>query len=516
MNLNHPLEQAVKEHRGKLAIKHPSGEISYGVFHEAVKRLARGLQKLGVNRGDRVAIKLPNLPHFPIAYYAALRLGAVVVPMNTMHKGHETARLLEDSEAKVLITWQGLWGELSRHLAVMSSLKHILIIGDDIPTGTISLTPLIARSSPLAHITEVDEEDPAIIQYTAGVTGTPKGVELTHGNILSNVNASREIMRVTADDEFLAVLPFFLPMGQTLLLHLALNSGAALNLYPKFDPEEIVSSILNGTSSLFVGVPSMFRLLLDSIIEKITEENLPVPEQVEEEPTGVDTTVRLCICGGGGIPEDVLKEFEKKFDTYILECYTTAETSPVISFNQWRQGRRVGSLGHPIPGVEMKVVSENDEEVSIGEVGEIVVKGPNIMQGYINRPRASAEILKDGWFHTGDLGKMDINGFFYLVDRLNDRIIKGGFSIYPSEVEAVLYGHPDIEEVAVVPIPDEVMGQEVKACIVLKEDATVTTEQLGEYCQNRMAMYKVPAVIRFYKDLPRTPTGRIDKKELRN
>ncbi|MBC8465627.1 AMP-binding protein [bacterium] len=502
MNLNYTLDQTVSEFGENIAFKHPGGEINYEMFHEAVKRLAQGLQKLGIDQGERVAIMLPNVPHFAISYFAILRLGAVVVPVNTMLKGSETAVLLEDSEAKVLIIWEGLYSEISRAAHLIHSLKHLLVLGSDIPENSISLTRLISRCQPINFVTDVEEEDLAVIQYTAGVTGRPKGVELSHGNYLSNVRECREIMRVTSEDEFLAVLPFFHSMGQTMSMILSLTSGACLNIFPRFDPEEVLNTLINGNSSLFVGVPSMFKLVYDLI--------------AGEDELEINHPIRLCICGGGGISEELLKQFEKTFHTYILESYTTAETSPVISFNQWRTGRRVGSLGHPIPGVEMKVVDENNEEVSIGEAGEIVVKGPNVMRGYLNRPRLSEQVLEYDWFHTSDLGKMDINGFFYLVDRQHDRIIKGGFSIYPSEVEAILIRHPDVMEVAVVPIPDEIMGQEVKACIVLKESATVTTEQLADYCREHMALYKVPAIVRFYLDFPRTATGRIDKRELRN
>lgn len=499
MNLNHSFEKAVTDRSDGTVMIHPSGEINWKTMHDAVRRLAHGFQKLGLNRGDRIAIMLPNVPHFPIVFYAALRLGAVVVPINTMSKGRETAWQLEDSESKFLVVWQGMWNDLSRHISLIKSLKHILVLGESPPDGTTSLSRLIARNTPLSEIEDLDSSDPAVIQYSAGVTGTPKGVELTHGNITFNVNACREVMRVTKDDLFLAALPFFHPIGQTLIMHLALSTGAAMELHPVFEPERILESLHSGRITLFPSVPSMFHILL---------------EQSKPEEQEAENLVRLCVSGGDKIDEEALKEFEKRFATYFLECYTTAETSPVISFNQWRTGRRVGALGHPIPGVEMKVVNDSGEEVSIGEVGEIIVKGTNVMRGYINRPRYTSEILKDGWFHTGDLGKMDINGFFYLVDRLHHRIVKAGFSIYPSEVEDVLYCHPDVKDVAVIPTPDEVMGQEVKACVVLKEGAKVTTEQLAEYCRERMALYKVPAIIRFYKDLPLSATGRINKTEL--
>ncbi len=500
MNLNNTFEQTVADRGSEVAMLYPGGEVTYATFHEAVQRLAQGIRKLGITRGERVAIMLPNIPQFPIVYYAILRLGAVVVPINTMYKGREAAWLLENSEAKMLIAWQGAYSDLSRHLPNFSFLKHVVILGDSIPEGTVSLSQLITRSKPLLEIAELDESDPAVIQYTSGATGSPKGAELTHGNIISNTMASKEIMRVTSRDTLLAALPLFHPMGQTMLMNLAFTTGAILDLHHKFDSEMVLDYIREGKDTVFVGVPSMFRMILNSM---------------EEDEAPIDKSLRLCICGGDTLPEEVLKQFEKQFGTYILECYVASEASPVISFNQWRTGRRVGSLGHPIPGVEMRVIDDRGNEASIGEVGEIVVKGENIMRGYINRPRLSAETLHDGWFHTGDLGKMDINGFFYLVERANDRIIKGGFSVYPSEVEEVLYGHPDVYEVAIVGIPDEVMGNEVKACVVLKQDATVTTEQLSDYCSERVALYKVPAVIRFYRDLPRTPNGAINKLELR-
>ncbi len=499
MNLNHILEQVTTERGSEVAIRFSDKDISFSTLLEAVQRLTRGLHKLGIRRGDRIALMLPNLPQFPIVYYAVLRMGAIVVPINMMYKGREVARLLEDAEVKAIIAWNGVWWDLQRYTAVLNSIKHIILLGDNLPQNALDLTKLIAHSNPMTDIMDLDDDDPAVIQYSTGVTGTLKGAELTHGNIISNINACREIMKVTSRDKLLAVLPLFHPIGQTMLMNLSLCTGALMDLQSKFDPDAVVQTIKAGDDTILVGVPSIFRILLD----KVGEDETP-----PEEP------IRLCVCGAGTIPEEILKQFEKVFGTYILECYTASETSPVASFNQWRTGRRVGSLGHPIPGVEIKVVDEQGNEASIGEVGEIIIKGINVMKGYINKPRLTTEVLRDGWFYTGDLGKMDINGFFYLVERKNDRIIKGGFSIYPTEVEGVLYNHPDVAEVAIIGIPDDVMGEEIKACVVLREGATATTEQLADYCRERMALYKVPAVIRFYKDLPRTSTGRLNKAEL--
>ncbi|MFC2150531.1 long-chain fatty acid--CoA ligase [Calditrichota bacterium] len=504
MNLNSFIDKISDERGSDIAMYFPGADVSYAKFLEAVRRLARGLTDSGVEKGDRVAVMLPNLPQFPIAYYAILRIGAVVVPVNMMYKGREVGWLLEDSEAKILIAWGGLWSEIERHVSVIDSVKKVILLGQEFPGTTESLTAIMAKSNPLSEIVDTERDDPAIIQYTAGVTGTPKGAELTHYNIFTNLKACQEMTKTTPKDVLLTAMPFFHPVGQTLLMNLALCSGAALNIVPRFDPETIVKEFEDGRCTLFIGVPSMYKLLLNQAE--------PLPEDVESS----DTKIRLSICGGGAINDDLLKEFEKRFGTYILECYTMSETSPVTSFNQWRTGRRVGSLGHPIPGVEMKIVNEKGVEASIGEVGEIIIKGENVMRRYINRPNITAEVLRDGWYHTRDLGKMDINGFFYLVDRLGDRIIKGGFSIYPTEIEDILYGHPDVKEAAVIGVEDEIMGEEVKACVVLKDGSEATTEQLSEYCKERMALYKVPAVIRFFKDLPHTAGGKIDKAELKN
>jgi long-chain acyl-CoA synthetase len=500
MNFNHLLEQAAAERGGETALRHPGGDVDYKTFSEAVARLARGLHQLGINRGDRVAVMLPNLPQFPIAYYAILRIGAVVVPVNMMFKGREILGLLEDSEVKALIAWHGIWGELARQVAMISSVKHVILLGEQVPPGILNLTRLIATSRPLPDIAELDDDDPMVIQYSSGASGGFKGAELTLGNILSNVKAVSEIMRVVPGDAFLAALPLFHPLGQTVIMHAGLLAGAQLVLQPRVDGAAMAAVLRDGSVSVFIGVPSLFQMVLGA-----TREEDPPPEK----------PVRLCVCGGGAIPEETLKDFEKRFGTYILECYTVSEASPVTSFNQWRTGRRVGSLGHPIPGTELKVADEKGYEAAIGQEGEIIIKGANVMRRYVNRPQLTAETLRDGWLHTGDMGKMDINGFFYLVDRKDDRIVKAGFSIYPTEIETVLHGHPEIADVAVVGVPDEKMGEEVKACVVLKEGATVTTDQLTVYCLERMAIYKVPTVIRFYKDLPHTSTGRINRRELR-
>lgn len=499
MNLNHLFEKNANERSESVAIIHAGGSITWNTLYEAVKRLVRGLHKVGVSRGERIAIMLPNVPHFLISYYAGLRLGASIIPIDPQFKNREAAWILEDSEAGVLIIWENLLTDLTRYIERLESLRVIIVLGENSPAGTMNLTRMIAKNTPQSEIVDVDSEDVAVIQYTAGITGTPKGTMLTHKNITSNVEACREIFKCSSEDIILAAIPLNHPLGQTLVMHMAVASGATLRLLPKFDATEVHNALMDNSITVFPAIYSMFHQIL---------------EAGSEDDTPPEKPVRLCISGGGMVNEQVLRDFEQRYNTYTLECYGTTETSPIISCNQWRTGRRVGSLGHPIPGVEMRIVNERSDEVSIGEVGEIVVKGDNVMRGYLNRARSSGEVLRGGWFHTGDLGKMDINGFFYMVDRMHYRISKAGFSVYPGEIEEVLLRHPDVLDVGVVPIPDDIFGQDIKACVVLKEGSNISTEDIAAYCANHLALYKVPKIIRFYKDLPRMQTGRINRTEL--
>lgn len=499
MNLSQPLEKSAADHPDSVAIHHPAGEITYGVLFDVVRRLARGLQRCGVERGDRVVLMLPNIPHFPIAYHAILRLGAVVAPVGMGLKGPELGALLEDCEASTLIVWGGALNELRPCVEMVPTMRTLIVLGEELPRGAFSLTSLIARSQPLTEPAEGDDDDPAVIWYGAGETRRPKGAELTHGSLVANAVCCRDVMAVTEADLLLGTLPLSHPMGQTLLMNLAFGSGAALHLYPRFDPMDIACDIQAGRGTVLVGFPSQFRALCDIV-------------QIDADHPS--KSLRLCVCGGGHLSEETLKEFERKFGGYILECYTMNETSPVCSFNQWRTGRRVGSLGHPLPGVEMRVMDSRGNEAAIGEVGEIAVKGVNVMRGYVGRPRLTAQRMRGGWFRTGDLGRMDINGFFYLVGRREGRILSDGAVVHSAEVESLLRGHPEVADVAVVGIPDSSKGEAVKACVVLRTGATVTTEQLVEYCRTRSAQHKAPTIVRFYRDLPRGEDGRLSRTQL--
>lgn len=498
MTLINVIENTVEKYPEACALQHSGGIITYKVLYDAILRLANGLQNLGLGRSERAAVMLPNIPHFAMVYHAIMRLGAVVVPFNTMLKGREIAALLDECEARTFITLQTIYKDCSTYVNLIRSLRNVILLGEETPKNAVNLTRLMAKSTPLFDVAPVDESDIAVVNYTAGETGRPKGAELAHSNLLSNTSACAEIFNIEPNDVLYAALPFFTPMGQTLLLNQAILSGAALYLVPKFDPSETAKHICQGKSTVFIGTPSMFKIVL----------YVAAGYEVEK-------PLRLCICGNGQLDEDTIKGFEKRFATHILECYTAAETSPVIAVNKWRSGRRIGSLGHPLPGVEMKIVDERNRELHIGATGEIIVKGPNVMKGYLNRPTLTSLVLHDGWFYTGDLGKMDINGFFYLVDRLYDRIMKGGFTIYPYEIETLLKCHPDVSDAAVVGIQETPYDQELKACIVLKSSSNISTEQIAAYCLEHLALYKVPKVVRFYKELPRQDDGQLNREELK-
>jgi len=499
MNLCNLLELAAAEQPDHPAVIYPSGQITYNLLSESVRRLAHGLQQSGLSRGDRIAIMLPNVPHFIIAYHAILRVGGVVAPVDPSLRAHELALLLEEIEAAGLIIWGPKLGEVKRNLAQLPVLKFIATLGGEEQDSAVSLTKLISRHSPITDPVEIEEEDPAALQFCAGSTCRPKVAEATHGALAGNAAACREALGVTGSDILLAALPLAHPIGQTFLMNMVFSAGSSVKLYPKFDVEAAGNVLRRGEGTIFVSLPSMLRRLCD---------------YYSGEEFAVTTPVRLTVSGGGRLSEDTLKEFERKFCSYTLECYTLSEGGPVCSFNQWRNGRRVGSLGRPLPGIEMVVFDANGKEAPVGQEGEIVVRGGNLMQGYLGRPRLTAERFSGGWFHTGDFGRMDINGFFYLTGRRDGRLVRSGYTVHSSEIENIFLAHPDIEDVAIVPLPDPLICDEIKACVVLRKGASVTTEQLFRYCSERMADYKAPDVIRFYRDIPRDADGKPDYTEL--
>ncbi len=491
LNLASIVTETARRAPARAAIRLGEAALTYAELDERSARLATVLRERGLRRGDRVGVMLPNVPEFPVAYYGVLRAGGVVVPMNVLLKRREIAYYLEDSGAQLLLAWHGFAAEARAGAADAGA--------ELIEVEPASFAELLAGAEPSSGVAATDPGDTAVILYTSGTTGTPKGAELTHFNLSRNAEiASRTTCEVADGDVVLGALPLFHSFGQTVGMNASLRVGATLTLVPKFDPGEALATIERDRVTHFYGVPTMFGALLHH----------PGREDFDT------SSLRTCITGGASMPVEVLRGFEQAFDCVVLEGYGLSETSPVASSNHPDMERRPGSIGTPLEEVEMRLVDENDEEVPQGEIGEIVIRGHNVMKGYWQRPEATAEAMRGGWFHSGDMARIDEDGYFYIVDRKKDLIIRGGYNVYPREVEEVLYEHPKIREAAVVGVPHDEWGEEIGAAVVLHEGEELTPEEVSEYVREQIAAYKYPRVVWFVDELPKGPTGKILKREI--
>ena len=492
-NLASLLVDTAEQNGDRLAVKLDDTEINYSLLDEGAKRIAGMLREKGVEPGERVGIMLPNVPYFPSVYYGILRLGGVVVPMNVLLKGREVEFYLEDPEAKVLFAWHD-FAEAAEAGAEKAGTEVVLVKPGE-------FEELVGGQEPLEELTERDAEDTAVILYTSGTTGKPKGAELTHSNMKKNAEVAVTLASTTEDDIALGALPLFHSFGQTCNMNACIAVGAMMTQLPRFDPEKALEIIERDKVTIFQGVPTMYTAMLHC-----------------DKKDSVDTSsLRACMSGGSAMPVEVMKGFEEQFGCHVLEGYGLSETSPVASFNHPDRERKVGSIGTPVAGVEMKVVDEDGKDVEgTGEeaVGEIAIKGHNIMKGYWNREDATKESIKDGWFLTGDMGKIDDDGYFSIVDRKKELIIRGGYNVYPREVEEVLYEHPAVEACAVIAVPDDNMGEEVGAAIVLKDGEDASEDELRDFVKKDVANYKYPRRIWFVDELPMGPTGKILKREI--
>jgi long-chain acyl-CoA synthetase len=485
------LTETAARHPDRPALKLDDAMVNYAVLNEGATRIAGLLKAKGLQPGDRVGIMLPNVPYFGVVYYGVLRAGGVVVPMNVLLKGREVEFYLSDSGARHLFAWHD-FGEAARAGAEAAGAEAILVAPGEFEQ--------LVMAAPRA---EADEprtgEDTAVILYTSGTTGTPKGAELTHANLVTNcVVGARDLAGISEQDVVLGALPLFHSFGQTCCLNGAVAAGACLTLIPRFDPAKALEIIARDRVTVFDGVPTMYHAML-----------------AHPDREGADvSTLRMCVSGGSAMPVEVMREFERAFGCIILEGYGLSETSPVASFNHPHRERKPGSIGTPIAGVEMKVVDDDDNDVPQGEVGEIVIRGHNVMKGYWNRPDATAEVMKGGWFHTGDMATMDADGYFFIVDRKKEMIIRGGYNVYPREIEEVLYEHPAVSEAAVIGVADEALGEEVGAAIVLRPGQDAGADEIRAFVKERVAAYKYPRRIWFADELPKGPTGKILKREI--
>jgi long-chain acyl-CoA synthetase len=491
MNLAQILSEAAARDPEQVAVKLDDFALNYGLLEQAAKRIAGMLVERGIAPGDRVALMLPNVPHFVVAYYGILRAGAVVVPMNVLNKQREVEYYLRDSGAKLLFVWHDFAVEAEPAAA-------------DVGCESISIAPgefeqTLFATDPVEELVERDSHDTAVLLYTSGTTGTPKGAELTHDNLLRNCRASRDLFDLGAGVVVLGALPLFHSFGQTCAMNNCMVAAGVLTLLPRFDPVKALEIIERDQVAVFEGVPSMYGAIL----------NVPDHERYDT------STLRCCASGGAALPVELMRGFEQAFNCQILEGYGLSETSPVASFNHPDRERKPGSIGTPIAGVEMKIVDDDDNELPAGEVGEILIRGHNVMKGYWGRADATAEAMRGGWFHSGDLARVDEEGYFFIVDRKKDMIIRNGFNVYPREIEEVLYEHPAVREAAVLGMPHDEFGEEIGAAVSLKDGATASTEEIREFVKEQVAAYKYPRTVWILDDLPKGPTGKILKREIK-
>ncbi|MET8983560.1 long-chain fatty acid--CoA ligase [Streptomyces sp. NPDC004539] len=501
-NLAGFLEDSAARHPERTAIVFGESRLSYAQVDAAAGQVANLLVAAGVRPGDKVALSMPNLPYFTFAYYGILKAGATVVPLNVLLKPREVAYHLQDSDAKVLIAFEGTpelpIGAYAREAVEQAGGVELFVVD---PAREL---PWAGRP-PVFGTVATDEDDTAVILYTSGTTGRPKGAELRHRNMRDNVLIDEVLFGASVErpDTFLCVLPLFHSFGQTVIQNGALAYGGTIVMLPRFEPAAALRLMLSEGITFFGGVPTMYWALLGALDDSVDVETLA-------------RNLRVAVSGGSALPHEVHRAFRERFGVTILEGYGLSETSPVASFSVLGQEPRVGSIGLPVPGVELRLVegdgvSPVDEE---GAIGEIAIKGHNIMKGYYKRPDATAEVLQDGWFRTGDLGRRDADGYYYIVDRAKDMIIRGGFNVYPREIEELLMEHPAVSLVAVIGVPHPSHGEEIKAVVVRKAGVPVTEAELVDWAKERLAAYKYPRVVEFTEALPMTSTGKILKREI--
>ncbi|GAA2607924.1 long-chain-fatty-acid--CoA ligase [Paractinoplanes durhamensis] len=480
------------------ALMSDRGIVTYAELDARSDAVAAGLAGRGAGPGTAIALQLPNIPEFPIAYYGILKTGATVVPLNVLLRAPEVAYQLADSGARALITWSGSVAEAAKG-AAEAGLGDLYLVGADDHAARPfdELTTPVTGQFPLC---DREPGDTAAIVYTSGTTGVPKGAELTHFQLYMNADIPGRLFEVRPDDVVLTALPLFHVFGMSSAMNVALRFGAAMSLVPRFSAERVLAAIERDHATVFDGVPTMFIALLAAA-------------GTSDHDT---SSLRVCVSGGDAIPAHVLDAFERQFGVPILEGYGMTETAATITFNSSAQDRRVYSVGRPVWGVEVQVWDADGRRLPPGRahIGELVTRGYHTMHGYRGHAAATADAFRGGWFHTGDLGYQDTDGFLYIVDRQKDLIIRGGYNVYPREVEEVLYRHPDVAEAAVVGIPDERLGQEVKAFVVPRPGCFPTARQIIAYTRERLAAYKCPRLVEFRDTLPLTAAGKVVKKAL--
>ena len=485
-NLAQNLLDTAERHGDRPALRMDDASLTYAEFRTAASQVATGLQARGVQPGDRVGMVLPNVLSFPVVFYGALLAGAVVVPMNPLLKAREVEYFLQDSGARLVVAMEPSAAAASEAAATVGI--EAVTVGAALPE-----TLMDTGAEPATPVERADD-DTAVILYTSGTTGRPKGAELTHAGLGSNARTTQEtLLEGSPDDVIMGCLPLFHVFGLTCSLNAGVLAGSCLTLIPRFDGAKALSVIGRDRVTVFEGVPTMFSAMLHA------------PDRDAADVS----TLRLCVSGGSAMPVEVMRSFEETFGCIVLEGYGLSETSPVSCFNHPHAERKPGSIGTPIRGVEQRLVDDEGKDVAAGEVGEIAIRGENVMKGYWQRPEDTAKAIPDGWFRTGDLARTDEDGYYFIVDRKKEMIIRGGYNVYPREIEEALYEHPAVAEVACVGIAHPELGEEVGAAVALKPGATAEVGELRDFAKARVAAYKYPRHVWLVDVLPKGPTGKI-------
>ena len=504
-NLTSILSNSASAFPAKTAIVAGDTELDYATLDTFARMFAGALRDLGVRPGEHVALVLPNVPQYTVAYFGCHYAGNPVVPLNVLLTADELAYHLADSEAVAVVTWELFLPAVQDAVARTRSVRRIVVAKADLndltaPDGVDNLTAVVVGAQPVDQAHPTDADDTAVVLYTSGTTGRAKGAELTHANLLANADVPRQLVDLGPDTVALVALPLFHAFGMTVMHNAVLAVGGTLVLLPRFSASGAAELIERHRVTLFGGVPTMYIALLHD------------GEAAERD----FSSLTWCVSGGAPMPAEVMGAFESRFGVTLLEGYGLSETSPVVSFTVPDRPRTPGSIGYPVPGVEMRLVDADGRIVTTpGTPGEIEVRGHNLMKGYWRNPAATAEAVVDGWFRTGDIGVVDEHGAYRIVDRKKDLVIRGGYNVYPREVEEVLHRHPAVAQAAVVGTPHPRYGEEVKAVVTFKPGRTATPAEVVAFCRTRLASYKYPRIVEVRDRLPVTATGKVQKQALR-
>jgi len=511
MNLVARVHQTALDQPTKTAYSFMGNDTSFAEFDQSISRFASALSSLGVEKGDHVAFLLGNTPHFLISLYATMRLGATAIPINPIYTPDEISYILQNSDAKAVIALDMLLPLVEKASDMFPTIASYVIcettpdvgekiaaLAENVQSKVKTFTQLLMSASPDVLPGEIHPDDNAVILYTSGTTGRPKGAMLTHGNLFSNARDTADYLGFNGDDKVIAALPVFHVFALTVVVNAPLIKGATILLVPRFSPQDVFTIAKVQKATVFAGVPTMYNFLY----------------QFPQDNVEDFSTIRLAISGGSSLPVALLHNFEDKFNVRISEGYGLSEASPVTCFNPLDRDRKPGSIGTSIVNVENRVVNELGDDVGVNEVGELIVRGPNVMKGYYKMPEETAATIRDGWLYTGDLARIDEEGYIYIVDRKKDLVIVGGYNVYPREVEEVLFAHPGVVEAAVIGLPDIDFGEAVHAYVVVK-DNSVTREDLHAYCAKHLAKYKIPKQFEYLEELPKNTTGKILRRSLK-